>query len=719
MTCEMNDIRRAANRLALTILSAMALLASGCSEVEGPLPLRNENVGRIDPSAVNNIGEIRAPKGTSTASIIATCVSGNPDSRAVILPDDDGAAVLWEEGDSIMVQFLRDGQFYYSVMRTKLGGSSTAVFTTEDDIFGGSAYIFFSPSYLRKTESSNLSGERIFGLEIRQYQTAVAGGVMADSNLAFARSDSFEDGMSLNFTNLPAMLRFRLSGGLAGSVKSVTLRSAIPISGLHMIYDKAGSPAYYPDRYAVNPYPSVTLSGDFEADKEYNIVLWPKELLGFEMEFSDGEGNYSILRTTDKLTFHQSEVIDIGTINLGDVWCLLGSVSMDPVKYLSATEGTKPVTIAVIPDGFTEAELPLFESLAKMALDKLFDTEPYKTYKNRFNAWILKVASNQSGAGVTDGNGNVITPVDNYFGTKWAANTNSEDMRAADDNKVFNFVIDHCPDIQSGINTINEVPVIIIVNDPRWGGRSWVYNDGRAYCIDPWALSGNFLTWSYPYIVPKSESNPQGGYRRLTADELASVKKNYGDWRNTLVHEFGHVFGRLADEYWNTSQATTASAATINNCHSWPIPYGLNISSSYSTTPWDELKNKRPQLMEIDSRYSRIGVYQGGWNHIYGAWRSEMVSGMIDNRFYYSAWCRYLIAKRIMTLSGDLTSFNYEYWLERDVTFDPIRDEPATRSDLDRSGRYYYIFPHESEDYFPPDAPVGFVEDEYSYVRTD
>ena len=96
-----------------------------------------------------------------------------------------------------------------------------------------------------------------------------------------------------------------------------------------------------------------------------------------------------------------------------------------------------------------------------------------------------------------------------------------------------------------------------------------------------------------------------------------------------------------------------------------------------------------------------------------------MVSGMIDNRFYYSAWCRYLIAKRIMTLSGDLTSFNYEYWLERDVTFDPIRDEPATRSDLDRSGRYYYIFPHESEDYFPPDAPVGFVEDDYIYVRTD
>ena len=59
---------------------------------------------------------------------------------------------------------------------------------------------------------------------------------------------------------------------------------------------------------------------------------------------------------------------------------------------------------------------------------------------------------------------------------------------------------------------------------------------------------------------------------------------------------------------------------------------------------------------------------------MYGAWRSERVSGMMDNRQYFSAWDRYLIVKRIMTLSGDSSSFSFDSWLARDVTIDSVRD---------------------------------------------
>jgi hypothetical protein len=47
---------------------------------------------------------------------------------------------------------------------------------------------------------------------------------------------------------------------------------------------------------------------------------------------------------------------------------------------------------------------------------------------------------------------------------------------------------------------------------------------------------------------------------------------------------------------------------------------------------------------------------------------------MMDNRQYFSAWQRYLIVKRIMTLSGDLASFSFDSWLAKDVTIDPLRD---------------------------------------------
>ncbi len=701
------------------MILATALLAFGCSEVEGLPPFDKESTrvsaGRDDPSAGRLGGEIRAPKGASTIRLQATCVTSSPDSRAVIEPDSDGADVLWEAGDVIRVQFLKDGICYFGDLVTEEGGTSTAEFTTDDDILGGSDYIFFAPCYKKFWETNPLTGKRNFGLELPAAQIAVGDGVMAGSNLAFARSDSFEDGMSLTFTNLPALLRFSLAGDIASEVKEVTLRTTSWIAGDVIIYDAGGYPDFHPGSGGVMRT-SITLSGDFEAGKEYHIALWPRELNGFEMEFSDGNGNYSVLRSTKRITLGKSVVTDIGEINLGSVFRGLGDISTDPIKYVSATEGTKPVSIAVVPDGFTLAELPMYESLAKSALDLLFDTEPYKTYKNRFNAWILKVASRESGASVTDGNGNVTTAVDNHFGTRWGADSYGD--MVADQEIVYDFVAGNCPDITSGVHPIDEVPVVVIVNDHRYGGRAFISWGGRSYCICPWAFySGGSILWRFPSIVPLSDSDLNGGYRELTEDELSIIKWSVGDWRNIVVHEFGHSFARLHDEYWG-SQPTTANAYNITYWQSWPVPFGLNISGSYSTTPWDEFLNRKSELETLDPRYSRIGKYQGAGD-LFGAWRSEMVSCMIDNRLYYNAWSRYLIAKRIMTLSGDLSQFNFNYWLERDVTIDPLRDTPETRADLDRSVRYYYIYPHDQEEYLPPDAPVGFIEDDYIYVRTD
>ena len=716
----MSDTYRAAMRLTLAILSATALLASGCSETEGLLPFNSEYSRRTqgrDDASVRPYGEVRAPKGASTIRLKATSVVGSPDSRAVIETDPEGASVIWEGGDVIRVQFLKDGVFYYGNLVTEEGGTSTAEFTTEDDILGGTDYIFFTPCYKKFRETNYLTGKRIFGLEVPAAQTAVPDGVMAGSNLAFARSDSFEDGMSINFTNLPALLRFSLAGDIASDVKEVILRTTSVIAGDVLIYDADGYPDFHPGRIkdVDTTYSSITLSGDFETGKEYHIALWPRELSFFEMEFSDGvghgNGHSTTLRSSQKITLGRSVVTDIGPIDLGDSFMGSGAISTAPVKYMSATEGTKPVSVAVVPDGFTLAELPLYESLAKSALDFLFDTEPYKTYKNRFNAWILKVASNQSGAGVTDGNGNVVTPVNNYFGTKWGANSYG-DMRA-DDNKVFNFVTANCPDIKSNIHTIDEVPVIIIVNDSRYAGRAWFWSSGKSYCMCPWFHNGGSTYWSHPVIVPDSESDPEGGWHYPTEADLDSWGRSYGDWRNAVIHEFGHSFGRLLDEYWGKKPNTAYEneRATLKSLQSWQVPCGLNVSSSYSNTPWDEFLDKRDELIGHDTRYSKIGVFQGGYTYLFGMWRSEMVSGMQDNRQYFNAWSRYLIAKRIMTLSGDLSLFNFNYWLERDVTIDPLRDDPETRSDLDRSGRYYYIYPHDPEEFLPPDAPVGIVDD--------
>ncbi len=104
------------------------------------------------------------------------------------------------------------------------------------------------------------------------------------------------------------------------------------------------------------------------------------------------------------------------------------------------------------------------------------------------------------------------------------------------------------------------------------------------------------------------------------------------------------------------------------------MPFGKNLAHDPTAAPWksDLLDYPLATLVEKDANYGRIGAFQGGGTYMYGRWRSEMISCMIDNRFYFSTWQRMLIVQRIMTLSG--STFDVESFWANDVTTDPVRD---------------------------------------------
>ena len=152
--------------------------------------------------------------------------------------------------------------------------------------------------------------------------------------------------------------------------------------------------------------------------------------------------------------------------------------------------------------------------------------------------------------------------------------------------------------------------------------------------------------------------------------------RNTGDWRNTLVHEFGgHCFSRLGDEYWYTD--SSLGPVSEMSEHSWPVPFSLNLSASSTNPGWmadllgDDLQVK-PSLVDRNPLYSRIGIYQGGDVSPFYRWRSEKISCMIDNRFYFSTWQRIIIVKRIMSLSN--SAFDIDSFWAKDVPTDPLRD---------------------------------------------
>ena len=599
-----------------------------------------------------------------------TVIAGFAATKSHLVDNGSGNyAVHWTKNDQFRVYGFGSGKVIRAIYTASTSGER-AEFTTLNDLGASTRFAAVYPesAAIRTTSIDIGGGEKAQGYwtDFPILQTATPGSVAEDANIAFAEPASLDE--PLEFKNVVSLLKFRLSGDVVGQVKSITLRGTDYLAGGYAFISQSGEPAVLPNvsQEGHDKSKTIILSGPFEAGQDYFIALAPCIQEGLSMIFANG--NQTITKTTAKtIRFDRSAITDFGTIKLGNSFT--ETVSTDPIKYIEATAGNpKPVTIAVIPEGYTATELADYELQAKSGIEALFNTEPYKTYRDYFNVWILKVASNDSGAKITDGSGNVIVDRDCYFETKWGQDSYS-DMRA-NDNKVFDFVEANCPDIVNGIHTIEEVPVLIIINDTRYGGRAISWENGMSYCMAPTTAGG--LTWLYPEIQADPSDVNATTTVETTQEEYAELGKNVGNWRNTLVHEFGgHSFGRLGDEYWYSSSKSAVSAIAR---HSYPVPFSLNISASSATTPWDDLLQLKTALIAVNPLYERISVFQGGDVSVFNRWRSEKVSCMIDNRFYFSTWQRYLIVNRIRTLAGITGPMDLADFFANDDPTDPLRD---------------------------------------------
>lgn len=318
----------------------------------------------------------------------------------------------------------------------------------------------------------------------------------------------------------------------------------------------------------------------------------------------------------------------------------------DVITY-QRTRTVNPVTLVVIPEGFTQNQLRQngeFEVKARQAMEFLFGVEPYKSYQDYFNVYFIAAVSNEQGADSLASSGYKAHYHDTYFDAGWTWDDNYGEMKANADS-VFDFVNRFCPDIKSGKVTVDDVSILMLINDKRYAGITHCYSTGKSYAMVP--LIDEKLSWS-------GKTPELTGYSN-------------GDWRNIVLHEFGgHSFGRLQDEYWMGNSKYPSKTISI---HSWQVPLGLNVTADISETSttfyWKQMVG--------DERFPKVGTYEGGIGYAYGVWRSELISCMIDNRRYFSAWQRYLIVKRIHELANE--DLSDEKFLMKDVNYDEILDQ--------------------------------------------
>lgn len=662
-------------------MAALALLVVSCSKGNEMDTLDNqERVTMIDPWTALDQSQYKLPLVSGPKVSITAGFEENGETKTTMDVGTSSAKVLWTSGDAFTM-YAKEGSSHYAIPFTTTGSGEKVDFST----------IYVTPSvspwhfiYGVTPDALGYDGDNmLFRINVPSGQVAVANKVKDDYLYSYAQAT---EGLSSNvcFKSMLAFVRFKMSGTIASSVTSVTLTGASALAGHSVLVPAAdGTPQM---SFSINfdddsRSSTVTLDGPFAADTYYYFAVVPGTQSSFSLKFSGSTGSTTII-SSKTVTFSRGIISDLGEISLGSAFTDPATPSMETIKWNTASAGaTKPVTIAVVPDGFTASEMDKYEMLAKAAMNTLFSVEPFKSYKNYFNVYILKVASGASGARITDGT-TAEQNRDCFFESAWKKNSYS-DMRANDE-ILFNYVTANCPDIPS-YHTIKEVPVLMIINDTRYGGRNWSYSTGEAYCMAPYTYSGGGMSWSYPENEAKSDSDPAQGVQATPASRFAEVGSNTGNWLNTMVHEFGgHCFARLKDEYWYDTPET---AVEHIDTYKWPVKFGLNVSATYSNPGkdtgdyaadgWQFLLNEKASLAASNPLYNRIGVYQGADVSILNRWRSERISCMIDNRFYFSTFQRYLIVKRIMSLAGVTFENEAAFWAAfkaKDVPIDPVRD---------------------------------------------
>ena len=147
------------------------------------------------------------------------------------------------------------------------------------------------------------------------------------------------------------------------------------------------------------------------------------------------------------------------------------------------------------------------------------------------------------------------------------------------------------------------------------------------------------------------------------------------DFRGIVQHEAGgHGFGKLADEYIYHSDFI--QACECNCCyHEDALLQGkslgwyrnLELTGNQSEVGWSHLI--------FNPKYSDIvDVFEGGFFHTRGVFRSEATSCMNNNIPYYSTISRQAIVERIMEYAGE------EFTLEKFYENDKISAGASTKS---------------------------------------
>lgn len=209
------------------------------------------------------------------------------------------------------------------------------------------------------------------------------------------------------------------------------------------------------------------------------------------------------------------------------------------------------IDLAIIAEGYTAEEMPKFLQDAKRLVDYMFSIPPFDKYKNKFNVYAIQSPSQESGTDIPGKSVYKNTILDTTFYTFGQERylTTTASFKMAD-------IAANVPYDQ----------LYVLVNTPRYGG-------------------GGF----YNVMNIVSADNP-------ISDKV-------------FVHEFGHGFVGLADEYYDAS----IGGEGFYNLNVEPWEKNITTLVDFDKKWKKKIKKSTPIPTPRTEKYiNEIGVFEGG-----------------------------------------------------------------------------------------------------------
>ena len=249
-----------------------------------------------------------------------------------------------------------------------------------------------------------------------------------------------------------------------------------------------------------------------------------------------------------------------------------GVEEITPYRILNRAAIKNPIDVAIVAEGYTPQELNLFYKDAQKAMESIFNHEPFTSNKEAFNFVAVGSISKDRGVSIPHQNRWRNTAFSSHFDTFYSERYLTTRRVKAVHDALAGIPYEH---------------IIILANTDQYGGGG-IYNS----------------------------------YTLTTA--------HHSDFEAVVVHEFGHSFGGLADEYFYEGDLMEGIYPTDIE------PWEPNITTLVDfDKKWKNLLKSRTPIPtpEQESNKYPVGVYEGGGYSSKGVYRPAKDCRMKTNDY--------------------------------------------------------------------------------------